>query len=88
MYVEKSKIAYRLSKWMIDTIYLHFSWFMMTKQKRSELTQDCVICPYCNRVQQYYGHWLDVHMCENLDCTKRFTIEVVQRPDLYITKPL
>ena len=59
----------------------------MTKQKRSELPQDEIICPYCNEVQQFH-YGTSIVLCDNDDCMQKFSCEVIKRPDLFITKPL
>ncbi len=57
----------------------------MTKQKRSELMQDEIICPHCNEVQD--SDFLKSQDARCIACDWQFFIQVIQRPNLYITKP-
>lgn len=59
----------------------------MTRQKRSELPQDNIICPHCNQIQDWnFLEWLTQTDC--VACGEYFSIKIIERPDLYITKPL
>lgn len=56
------------------------------KQKRSELTQEMIICPYCDEVYDGGADWLPevITTCEN--CNSEYKVEVYSRSNLYITK--